>query len=56
MTPIHTRGGLTTEKDFQRAERLQYVQPFEEKYICPDFTKGFSQNGTAITYFYNVSR
>lgn len=30
------------------------MQLFREKY--PDFTSGFAQNGTAITYYYNVSR
>lgn len=47
-------GGPATKKDFQRAEQLQSVQLFEEKY--PDFTNGFSQNSTAVTYYYNVSR
>lgn len=60
MTPIFSftttaaKSGPTTEKDFQRAERLQSVQLFGEKY--PDFTSGFSQNSTAVTYHYNVSR
>lgn len=56
MTPMLaiTRGRPTIQEEFQRAEQLQEVQFFMQKY--PDFTSGFAKNGTSVTYYYNVSK
>lgn len=58
MTPMLaiTRAGPrpTIQEEFQRAEQLQEVQLFMQKY--PDFISGFAKNGIAVTYYYIVSR
>jgi hypothetical protein len=57
MTPMSaaiTRERPPIQQEFKRAEQLQEVQLFVRKY--PDFTSGFSQNSTAITYHYEISR